>query len=98
VAGIVAISETLVGPRGPVGPSIELRKTDTHIQWRPMGGTTWIDLVTIEEITGPEGTNDSAIQGVGITKMEKCSAEQYAAYLADPPEDFETTYYITPKV
>lgn len=52
---------TIQGPPGPEGPTgadgreIELRTTDTHVQWRYLGEDPWLDLVPLEDITGPQG-------------------------------------------
>ena len=35
---------------------IELRKSSTALQWRYTGDETWNDLVSLAEITGPQGT------------------------------------------
>lgn len=37
------------------GAPLELQKTATHIQWRPVGGPDWFDLVPLEDITGDDG-------------------------------------------
>ena len=34
---------------------IELRSTDTHLQWRYVGESTWTNLVSLNLITGPAG-------------------------------------------
>lgn len=47
--------------QGPAGPSVELQKTATHIQWRVVGGT-WANLVALSEITG---TDDSSWLALG---------------------------------
>lgn len=43
------------GPIGPTGPAIELNLTDTHIQWRVVGASTWINLITRNALLGPQG-------------------------------------------
>jgi hypothetical protein len=45
----------LQGDPGADATNIELQKTDTHIQWRLVGGT-WADLVALADITGPPGS------------------------------------------
>ena len=42
-------------PAGGGGAPIQLRVTETHIQWRAVGETDWADLVALSEITGPSG-------------------------------------------
>lgn len=34
---------------------IELRKSDTALQWRYTGGSEWNELISLAEITGPQG-------------------------------------------
>lgn len=48
------------GTDGTDGREIELQKTATHIQWRYVGDT-WVDLISIAEITGPAGTTDHGL-------------------------------------
>lgn len=40
---------------GKDGSPIELRKTDTHIQWKRENEKKWRDLIKLEDITGPQG-------------------------------------------
>lgn len=43
---------------------IELQKSSTALQWRYTGDETWNDLVTLAEITGPQGlTGDTGPKG-----------------------------------
>ena len=42
-------------PAGGGGAPIQLRVTETHIQWRAVGETDWANLVALSEITGPSG-------------------------------------------
>jgi hypothetical protein len=42
---------------GVPGASIEMQKSSTHIQWRVVGDTTWINLVALADITGAAGSN-----------------------------------------
>jgi hypothetical protein len=43
------------GEGGNDGREIELQEGTTHIQWRYVGDTTWIDLVALADITGAQG-------------------------------------------
>lgn len=43
------------GADGAVGRSVELRRGDTHLQWRVVGDPTWLDLVSIADLTGATG-------------------------------------------
>ena len=54
-----------IGPAGPAGPagndgedglSVELQKTDTHLQWRFEGGE-WADLVALVDLKGDDGSD-----------------------------------------
>lgn len=38
------------GPRGNDGREVQLRRTDTHIQWRYDGDEEWIDLVSLADL------------------------------------------------
>ena len=44
----------LKGNSGDNGKSIEIQKTDTHIQWRQEGGQ-WINLVALADLKGDKG-------------------------------------------
>ena len=44
----------LKGNTGDNGKSIEIRKTDTHIQWRQEEGQ-WIDLIALVDLKGDKG-------------------------------------------
>lgn len=43
------------GKDGKDGASVELRRTDTHIQWKRTDEKTWHDLIAIEELQGKDG-------------------------------------------
>lgn len=42
------------------GKSVEMQASGTHIQWRLVGDTEWIDLIAISAITGPAGDSGAA--------------------------------------
>ncbi len=42
------------GEPGDAGPATEWRATATHLQQRPVGGSTWVDVVALSEITGAD--------------------------------------------
>jgi hypothetical protein len=48
------------GATGPAGRSVELRRGDTHLQWRAVGDTTWLDLVSLAELKGATGDPGAA--------------------------------------
>lgn len=43
------------GKNGNDGRKVELRKTDTHVQWRYFGETLWHDLIALDDLKGPKG-------------------------------------------
>lgn len=52
------------GPAGPAGATgaagangreVQLQTSATHVQWRYVGDTTWINLIALTAITGPQG-------------------------------------------
>lgn len=45
------------GADGANGREVQLQAGTTHIQWRYVGDTTWIDLVSLAAITGPAGAD-----------------------------------------
>lgn len=51
---VVAASQ---GPIGPQGESIELRTSGGFIQWRVVGDTSWINLISLEALEGPAGSS-----------------------------------------
>ena len=55
----------LKGNTGDNGKSIEIQKTDTHIQWRQEGGQ-WINLVALADLKGDKGE-----QGIKGDKGDK---------------------------
>jgi hypothetical protein len=57
-AGAQVLNLTL--PQGATGANVELQSTATHLQWRPVGGTTWTNLVALTAITGPQGSTGAA--------------------------------------
>lgn len=59
LSGETELSRVIIGDGSGGGADareIELRKSETAIQWRYTGDETWNDLVTLAEITGPQGT------------------------------------------
>jgi hypothetical protein len=58
----------LTGAAGADGREVELRKTETHVQWRYEDEAEWTDLVALSEITGPPGqTGDQGPAGPANT-------------------------------
>lgn len=47
------------GTNGIDGKSVELQKTDTHVQWRQTDGQ-WQDLIALEELKGDKGDTGEA--------------------------------------
>ena len=58
----------LKGNTGDNGKSIEIQKTDTHIQWRQEGGQ-WINLVALADLKGDKG--EQGLQGIKGDKGEQ---------------------------
>lgn len=55
--------DTGVGTQGPAGVDgklTEYQANATHIQWRYVGDTLWINLLALTAITGPQGNDGSA--------------------------------------
>lgn len=48
-------AQGLPGLDGRDGRSVEFRKSATHIQWRFVGDSLWVDLVPLEELKGEKG-------------------------------------------
>lgn len=46
---------------GSDGREVELQKTATHIQWRYVGTSTWIDLVALSDLKGDAGVGIASI-------------------------------------
>ena len=44
------------GDTGATGKSVELQATQTDIQWRPVGDSSWTSLVSLASITGQQGS------------------------------------------
>ena len=71
---------TIQGGSGTDAREIELRKSETAIQWRYAGEDTWKDLVQLSEITGGPGKDgitphigDNGNWYIGDTDTEKPS-------------------------
>lgn len=50
----------IMGPEGDDGANglnVELQKSATHIQWRNVGGPSWINLVALSDLKGAPGTD-----------------------------------------
>ena len=41
--------------KGDKGESVEIQKSETHIQWRVVGNEDWIDLVSLASLKGEQG-------------------------------------------
>lgn len=63
------------GKDGKDGASVELRRTDTHIQWKRTDEKKWHDLIAISELRGKDGeiiyggTGNSGSGGGGIQSI-----------------------------
>ncbi|WP_296810732.1 hypothetical protein [Thiocapsa sp.] len=43
-----------------IGPATDWQFSETHLQARPVGGDTWVDVVALADITGPTGDAGAA--------------------------------------
>ncbi len=50
--GMNGVANITFIPNGLVGPAIELRTDGGFVQWRPVGGSEWANLVALAAITG----------------------------------------------
>jgi hypothetical protein len=76
---------SFVLPQGSPGVSVELGKNSTHVQWRPVGSASWIDLVPLTAITGANGANGA--NGAKGDKGDKGdSADLIGAVTSDADE------------
>ena len=70
----------LKGNAGDNGKSIEIQKTDTHIQWRQEGGQ-WINLVALADLKGDKGEQG---EGANVDLTDYATkvwvAQQLASY------------------
>ncbi len=63
---------SIKGEKGDDGRQIEIRTTTTHIQWRYIGDTVWIDLIALSDISGVKGDKgDTGAQGPQGEKGDK---------------------------
>jgi hypothetical protein len=82
----------LTGAAGADGREVELRKTETHVQWRYEDEAEWTDLVALSEITGPPGeTGDQGPAGpantlaIGTVTTGAAGTEADATVTGDSP-------------
>jgi hypothetical protein len=82
----------LTGAAGADGREVELRKTETHVQWRYEDEAEWTDLVALSEITGPQGqTGDQGPAGpantlaIGTVTTGAAGTEADATLTGDSP-------------
>lgn len=70
-AGAWSVVGNIKGPQGDAGadgadgadgPAIELQVSATHIQWRVVGDSTWIDLISLSSITGADGADGREVE------------------------------------
>jgi len=53
----VALGSGAVQIPGPPGKRVELENDGTHIRWRYVGEDEWVNLVSVDSITGVDGIN-----------------------------------------
>lgn len=54
---IVLVTELSIAAPGTPGKKVELQVTETHLQWRHEGDTTWNDLLALSLLEGEPGGN-----------------------------------------
>jgi hypothetical protein len=52
------------GTPGVDGKSVELQKSATHLQWRLVGDTNWINLIPLADLKGDPGTGSQKTKNV----------------------------------
>lgn len=69
------------GAPGVDGRSVELQVTSTHIQWRLVGDSTWINLVAFEDIAVPadvlRADGSVKMQAEGTSYLTQVAAQGY---------------------
>lgn len=69
--------------KGSDGKSVELNKSDTHIQYRPVGDEDWVDLVPLEELKVREEIIDELLSQIHMLTERVVALEEGAI---KPPE------------
>jgi len=67
------------GDTGADGKEVELQASDTHVQWRYVGGSTWTNLVALSEIAGADGEDRTYLD----PRVVETKTENYAIQLGD---------------
>lgn len=86
------------GPAGKDGKSVELQKTTDYIQWKQTDGQ-WNNLISIAEITGPQGPAGEGGTGSSVdvsnlaTKDELNNLEKYTKLTETYPNWKPNTQY-----
>lgn len=52
----------LEGLKGNTGASIEMNISATHVQWRVVGSSTWINLIALSELKGTKGDDAKEVE------------------------------------
>lgn len=53
---------TIYESETPASHPVELRASETHLQWRPEGTNAWADLVALADLGGGDGTGNATIE------------------------------------
>ena len=56
----VALGSGAVQIPGPPGKRVELENDGTHIRWRYVGEDEWVNLISVDSITGVDGINGTS--------------------------------------
>ncbi|MFA5849937.1 MAG: SGNH/GDSL hydrolase family protein [Bacteroidales bacterium] len=59
------------GDTGNTGATLELQKSDTHVQWRVVGTETWYDLITLVSLVGAKGDKGDTGNTGATLEMQK---------------------------
>jgi hypothetical protein len=72
------------GSDGADGREVEFNKSATHIQWRYVGDSVWIDLVALVDLKGDKG--DQGDPAINYTRLvETCYAPTWTSFFGFAP-------------
>lgn len=71
------------GTDGTDGREVEFNKSSTHIQWRYVGDSVWIDLVVLVDLKGDKG--DPGAPAINYTRLVETHWTTWTSFLAFAP-------------
>lgn len=92
--------EQLKALKGEKGNSVELNKSDTHIQYRTVGDLNWMDLVPLSDLKGEQGEQGESVDKEVINSLltELQTLSDRIAILEEgyvkPPDESQTPTFI----